>query len=107
MEEGAHLDVKEVAYIWVPEEFEAVVHSEALRAVVMHPVERFSELEAGAIFISAGVGAVVIRHHVAAVEDAVAQADVPFAEFEIEFGAVRAGVLTYVPAVVLESLKPA
>ena len=107
MEEGAHLDIEEVAYIWIPEEFETVVHSEAFRAVVMNPIERISEIKAGAIFIAAGVGAVVLRHHGAAVEDAVAQADVPFAEFEIEFGSVWAGVLTYVPAVVLESLKPA
>ena len=107
MEEGADLDVEEVAYIWIPEEFETVVHSEAFRAVIMNPIERIAEIEACAIFVSACGITVLIRHHVAAVENAVAQADGPFAEFEIEFSAVWTGVLADVPAVVLESLQPA
>ena len=86
--------------------FESVVHSRTIRAVIMNPVERITHVQTVTVFITTGIQAVVIRHHVCAIEKLVAYAHIPLPHLEIKLAAAREDIMSHKDPVVLHGLEP-
>ena len=88
-------------------EFQPIVSPDSRAPVIVHPVERISEIKSVTIFITSGIRTVIIRHHISSTEKTVADAEIPFLDLQIQLTATWKHIMSYKDPVVLHCLKPA
>ena len=88
MEESGNPELQEIPYLRFIIQLKAVIHARTFASVIMHAVERITQIQIRAIFQSGIVNIVVVRHHIHAIEHLIENTYVPFSDFLIEFHSI-------------------